>query len=195
MSKAKKPPAKGKAPASPRIAPPRARGKGPAASQVAVDALPEALQPTPEQKAELEQTLAPFVPVDKVDPRAYVANDKDRAIVAMGRACALTDAQIAGLCGISETTLKKYYHEELHIGHLKVVAKVAANMAAIASQSADKKAAVTAGKFWLESVGGDAFKPKATASAEARIKKGQQEDDDSEELVFTLKIGDREPVE
>jgi hypothetical protein len=129
------------------------------------------------------------VAVDKVDPRAYVANEKDRRIIAMGRSLYMTDQQIAVQVGVSETTLKKYYRRELSAGVDAVNLTVANNMARIAA-STDNKNAVSAGRFWLERFGKlPPVAPAASASFSRTTKPGADDEDDTEVEVFTLSLG------
>ena len=200
---------KGKSPApgkakSPRIATPRAGAHARGASPPPVDqAAPvDVVEGFPDID---EPPLPPFKPYNKVDPRAYKPNEKDRRMISMGKALCMTEAQIATQIGISETTMKKYYREELAVGTQAINVMVANNMAQNAIQTQDRKAAVSAGKFWLESHGGPAFKSAGRVSAEAKfgIRRGGDDDPrgdetdildrDDLEFEFTLKIGDREP--
>lgn len=143
-----------------------------------------------------ELKLPDFVPVDKVDPRQYKPNEKDRTMVALGRAALLTSDQIAGLVGVSRATLYKYYGEELHIGIHQLTTRVLSNVAVTATQTNDRKAAMSAAKLWLENIaglnkaapGGDKEAASRHVEATAGVLTPQGV------LKVTLKIGDKKPI-
>lgn len=167
MSKAPRK-AKGKTPAKPpATSDTRARPRG-SNQRLHPEPLP---QPTPEVLAgevvpfePVEELVAAVVadlpddpdwePTDKVDPRSYVPSTQDRTVVALGKACGMSSAQIAGLIGVSRATLYKHFPEDLAIGHHKVTTKIAGNVARIAQQNADPKAAISAAKLWMENIAG-----------------------------------------
>lgn len=113
----------------------------------------------------------------------HVPTDKDRNFVMLGRACGLTDKQTAELVGISESTLRRHYSEELENGATRINMMVATNIFRTATQRADLKAANTAGFFWLKTRGGW----NDRAATEVGI-------ESLGPVRVTLKIGDREPT-
>jgi|688.fasta_scaffold167112_2 hypothetical protein len=112
----------------------------------------------------------------------HVPTDKDRNFVMLGRACGLTDKQTAELVGISESTLRRHYAEELEHGAVRINMMVASNIFRTATQRQDLKAANTAGFFWLKSRAGWNDRGTTEVGIESLGP-----------VRVTLKIGDREP--
>jgi len=83
--------------------------------------------------------------MSKPGPKPFDPNDQQREIVKRAAACGLTQEQIANVLGIGETTLKKYFQEELSTSGLR------ANMAvAGALYNSAIKGNVTAQIFWCK---------------------------------------------
>ena len=80
----------------------------------------------------------------------HVPTSDTRAIVCMAMGGGFTQAAVAGVLKINETTLRKYYAHELETGAEQASLIVAGNLFRLATQTLDNKAAVTAGIFWLK---------------------------------------------
>lgn len=80
---------------------------------------------------------------------AHAPAPEQRELVATLASFGVPEANIAVMIGISEKTLRKYYHEELAKSHIEANAKVANNLFKIAS-TGNSKEAVTAAIFWLK---------------------------------------------
>ena len=63
-------------------------------------------------------------------------------------ACGVPADDVARAIGITAPTLRKYYRDELDLGHVKATCRIAANLFRIASGTGPK--AVTAAIFWLK---------------------------------------------
>ena len=74
--------------------------------------------------------------------------DAMRAKVEMLAACALTQKEIAGVVGIDDLTLVKYYRAELDLGVAKVTGMVGNSL--VKKAVSDRPDAVNAAKFFLE---------------------------------------------
>ena len=64
----------------------------------------------------------------------------------------VTEADIAGLIGIDEKTLRKHYRSELDGGHVKANAKIAESL--FRKAMGDGSQSVTAAIFWLKTRAG-----------------------------------------
>lgn len=126
---------------------------------------------------------APTAPPRKKRSDAYVPNDKDRRIVMLAAACGFTNEQVAQQVGLSETTVKAYYPEELTRGKERVTLQIASNLVGIATQTRDLKASLTASIFWLKCRGG--FNDGSMRSQEVNVEA-------SGPVKVTLRLGDRE---
>ena len=83
--------------------------------------------------------------MSKPGPKSFEPNDAQREMVKRAAACGLTQEQIANVLGIGETTLKKYFQEELSTSGLR------ANMAvAGALYNSAIKGNVAAQIFWCK---------------------------------------------
>lgn len=110
-----------------------------------------------------------------------------RALVEMGLSGGFTQEQIARVIGISDKTLRKYYAAEIADGGSTAALRVAGNLFRIATQTADNKAALTAGIFWLKSR--QRWRTTDGVEVEAESKTAA---DGEQTVSFTLKIGERE---
>lgn len=84
---------------------------------------------------------------------AHVPTERDRITVMLCMAQGFTTERTAKLLGIGETTLRKYYREELDVGADKALTKVAGVLFSIATDRNHPKCA-TAAIFLLKAKGG-----------------------------------------
>jgi hypothetical protein len=114
---------------------------------------------------------------------AYVPNEKDRVLVALGSMSGGTQERISKIIGISEDTLRKYYASEWDDGRELALLKVLGEVYRVAvSTTASNRDKLMACFGLLNNVGN--WKSPKEVSATAEMK--------SEGLVkFTLKIGER----
>lgn len=82
----------------------------------------------------------------------YEPTDRERAQVKMLSGMGVRDYEIAKVIGISEPTLRKYFWQELDLGHIEATAKVAQSLFKQATDPV--KPNVTAAIFWLKCRGG-----------------------------------------
>lgn len=101
-----------------------------------------------------------------------------RALVSVCKASGYTDEQVAETVGISVNTLKAHYRDELANGALKINAKIAANLAVIASSPTHPRA-VTAAIYWTKARMG-------WADVQA-----DDTDGDEEAVEFSICIGEK----
>lgn len=119
----------------------------------------------------------------------HVPTERDRTLVLCGAACGFTQERLAAMIGISKETLAKHYAEQIGPGADQMLANVAGNMFRIATQRVDNKAAVSAGMQILKSRLPE-WRDKAPAvDGTFKSTKGS---DGQEEMVFTLRIGERD---
>jgi hypothetical protein len=78
----------------------------------------------------------------------YQPTQKARLQVEMLSGMGVPDYDIAKVMGISGPTLRKYFAEELDVGHVKATAKVAESLFKMATSG--DKASVAAAIFWLK---------------------------------------------
>lgn len=78
----------------------------------------------------------------------YAPTEKDRSMVRAMIGFGIQDYEIARVLGISAPTLRKYYADELAVGHIEMNAKVANSLYKRAT--GDGPDAVKAAMFWLE---------------------------------------------
>jgi hypothetical protein len=78
----------------------------------------------------------------------YAPTDKDRNMVETMIGFGIPDYDIAAVLQIDLKTLRKYYAEELRVGHVKMNAKVASSL--YKQATGDGPMAVKAAMFWLE---------------------------------------------
>lgn len=105
--------------------------------------------------------------------------EQTRNLVKLGKTIGYTNEQIARLVQVSENTLKKYYGEELESGSEQINARIAANLATIASSQTHKQA-VTAAIFWTKARMGWSEKTAVDAPSFGNIS-------------FTIQIGSAGP--
>jgi hypothetical protein len=110
----------------------------------------------------------------QVDPRI-------QAIVQLSAAIGYNKEQAAGLARIDPKTLTTYYQHEYEHGGEAMTAKIAANLATIASSPTHPRA-VTAAIFWLTNRAGW-INPLARGAAVA--------DEDESETRWSVSIGDK----
>lgn len=80
---------------------------------------------------------------------AHSPTDRARSQVKMLSAMGIPDYEIAKLIGVSQPTLRKYYADELDIGHIEANAKVAQSLFKMATDPAHPKSAISA-MFWMK---------------------------------------------
>lgn len=78
----------------------------------------------------------------------YQPTEKDRAMVKAMIGFGIPDYDIAAVLSLSPPTLRKYYADELRVGHIEMNAKVASSLYKRAT--GDGPDAVKAAMFWLE---------------------------------------------
>lgn len=114
---------------------------------------------------------------------AYVPNEKDRTLVALGVISGGTQEKIAKVVGISPDTLRKYYLHEWENGKEIADLKVTGNLYRMATMTTNDKVALPAAIWYSKSRMG--WKGEgSTASAEFENQEGGL-------VRFTLKIGER----
>lgn len=79
---------------------------------------------------------------------AYEPTDKDRAQVSLLAAMGVPDYDIAKVMQVSGPTLRKYFAQELEVGHIQANAKVAQSLFRQATDQT--KPSVAATIFWLK---------------------------------------------
>src|SRR3954465_15640222 len=87
---------------------------------------------------------------------AYQPTDKDRRMVETLTGMGATQDEIAGLIGVSDVTLRKYYDLELQQGVLKANMQVAQSLFDLATKQKNVAACI----WWLKTRGG--WKESAT---------------------------------
>lgn len=111
----------------------------------------------------------------KTGRKSYTPTDKEREQVKMLIGMGLRDYEVAKVLGISPPTLRKYYADEIEIGHLEANAKVAQSLFKRATDP--EKPDITAAIFWL----------KARAGWSDQNQKGKKEM--AEEVAKTAHMG------
>lgn len=99
----------------------------------------------------------------------------------LGCATGMTQVEIARAVGISDSTLRAHYAEELADGGKKLLMGIAGNLARIA-QDYNHPRAVTAAIFWLKTKGG--FKEDGPPTGD---------DEKPQKVTFTINIGGSSP--
>jgi len=95
------------------------------------------------------QELAP--PIKRPGNQPFVVDDKDRQQVERMVGFGITQEQIAKIMGIAESTLKKYFADELENGVSRVNSAVAQNLFSIATSR--EQGSVAAAIFWMKTRG------------------------------------------
>lgn len=114
---------------------------------------------------------------------AYVPNDKDRTLVALGAISGGTQEKIAKVIGIDRDTLRKYYADEWDNGKDVADLKVTGNLYRMATMTGNDKVALTAAIWYSKSRMG--WKGEGSSAS------GEFENPDGGVVRFTLKIGER----
>jgi hypothetical protein len=78
----------------------------------------------------------------------FQPSDRDRKQVAMLAAMGIPDYDICKVVGVSAPTLRKYFADELEVGHIQATAKVAESLFKQATST--EKPSVAAAIFWLK---------------------------------------------
>jgi hypothetical protein len=129
----------------------------------------------------------------------HVPSEEKRTIVSLCKALAFTDAQTADMVGCSETTLKKYYREELAAGSQRIHVKIAGNVARMAMRQTNEKVTLTAAIFWLKGIVGVKDNGEGTAGGSGVPTFAQQinigASGREQVYEFSLKIGDKKPID
>lgn len=90
-------------------------------------------------------------PIKRRGNQPFVPTDKERQQVERMVGLGLTQEQIAKILNIAESTLKKYFREELDNGEAKANSAVAQNLFGIATSR--DSGAVAAAIFWMKTRG------------------------------------------
>ena len=98
------------------------------------------------RKEKSAQELTP--PIKRPGNQPFVVDDKDRQKVERMVGFGLTQEQIAKIMGIAESTLKKYFADELENGVSRVNSAVAQNLFSIATSR--DPGSVAAAIFWMK---------------------------------------------
>jgi hypothetical protein len=102
----------------------------------------------PRQKKSAQSLEAP---IKKPGKKPFVPTDKDRLQVERMVGFGITQDQIAKIMGIGESTLKKYFADELSNGVSRVNSAVAQNLFSIATSR--DPGSVAAAIFWMKTRG------------------------------------------
>ena len=102
----------------------------------------------PGKEKELEELTAP---IKRRGNQPFVPTDKERQQVERMVGLGLTQEQIAKILNIAESTLKKYFREELDNGEAKANSAVAQNLFGIATSR--EQGSVAAAIFWMKTRG------------------------------------------
>jgi transcriptional regulator with XRE-family HTH domain len=90
-------------------------------------------------------------PIKRRGNQPFVPTDKERQQVERMVGLGLTQEQIAKILNIAESTLKKYFREELDNGEAKANSAVAQNLFGIATSR--EQGSVAAAIFWMKTRG------------------------------------------
>ena len=102
----------------------------------------------PGKEKELEELTAP---IKRRGNQPFVPTEKERQQVERMVGLGLTQEQIAKILNIAESTLKKYFREELDNGEAKANSAVAQNLFGIATSR--EQGSVAAAIFWMKTRG------------------------------------------
>ncbi len=156
-------------------------------------------EPTPPKKERAKKT----------NGRAFIPTPQERLVVKIGAAAAIPDKVICKMIrppkGISESTLRTHFREELDTGRATVIVTALSSLVAIAQNLAHTRC-VTASIFLMKAMANwrDGSGLQLDASMMAGIASGKKKDDDEEggggdpsttPVSFTLRIGEHVPTE